>query len=52
MRGVSVQENFRNPTEIVRPCEENERGAHSENNSRCGHTMKKKKRAAQPKMER
>ena len=40
-------------TEVVRPCEENERGAHSENNARCGHTReKRKKRAAKPKMGR
>ena len=32
----------------VRPCEENERGAHSEKNARCGHTREKKKRAAKP----
>ena len=38
--------------EVVRPCEENERGAHSENNARCGYTREKKKRAATPKMER
>ena len=37
---------------VVRPCEKNERGAHSEKNARCRHTMKKKKRAAKPKMER
>ena len=37
---------------MVRPCEENERGAHSEKNARCGNTREKKKRAAQPKMER
>ena len=36
-----------------RPCEENERGAHSEEkNARCGHTGEKKVRAAKPKMER
>ena len=28
-------------TEVVRPCEENERGAHSEKNTRCGHTREK-----------
>ena len=39
-------------TEKRRPCEENERGAHSEKNARCGHTREKKKRAAKPKMER
>ena len=31
-------------TEMVRPCEENERGAHSEKNLTCGHTREKKKR--------
>ena len=39
-------------TEVVRPCEENERGAHSEKNARCRHTREKKKRVAKPKMER
>ena len=34
---------------MVRPCEENERGAHSEKNARCGHAREKKKRAAKPK---
>ena len=37
---------------MVRPCEENERGAHSEKNARCGHTREKKARAAKPRMER
>ena len=50
--GASVQENYRKTTEVVRPCEENERGAHSEKNARCGHTGEKKKRAAKPKVER
>ena len=36
---------------MVRPCEENERGAHSEKNARCGHTRETKK-AAKHKMER
>ena len=49
--GASVQENYRKTTEMVRPCEENERGAHSEKNARCGHTREKKKRVAKPKME-
>ena len=35
---------------MVRPREKNERGAHSEKNSRCGHTREKKKRAAKPKV--
>ena len=39
-------------TLVVGPCEENERGAHSEKNAGCGHTREKKKRAAKPKMER
>ena len=42
----------RKTTEVVRPCEENERGTHSEKNARCRHTREKKKRAAKPKMER
>ena len=37
---------------MVAPCEENERGAHSEKNVRCGDTVEKKKRMAKPKMER
>ena len=32
------QENYRKTTDVVRPFEENERGAHSEKNARCGHT--------------
>ena len=47
-----MQENFRKTTEVVRPCEENERGAHSEKNVRCGHIREKKNRADKPKMER
>ena len=43
---------YRQMTEVVRPCDDNERGAHSENIARCGHTGEKKKRAAKPKMER
>ena len=39
-------------TEVIRLCEENARGAHSENNARCGHTREKKERAAKPKIER
>ena len=50
--GASVKEKYRKTTEVVRPCEENERGAHSENNARCRHTREKKTRAAKPKMER
>ena len=42
----------RKTTEVVRPCEENERGAHSEKNARHGHKIAKKKWAAKPKMER
>ena len=37
-------------TEVVRPCAENERGAHSEKNASGGHTREKKKRAAKPKI--
>ena len=29
-------QNYRKSTEVVEPCEENERGAHSEKNARCG----------------
>ena len=51
--GASVQENYRKTTEVVRQSEENERGAHSEKNARCGHTGgKKNKRVAKPKIER
>ena len=37
---------------MVWPCEENEIGAHSEKNVRCGDTGEKKKRTAKPTMER
>ena len=47
-----VSENYRKTTQVVRPCEEDERGAHSETNARCRHTREKKKRVAKPKMER
>ena len=50
--GASVQENYRKTTEVVRPCEKNERGAHSEKNARCGHTGEEKKRTATHTMER
>ena len=43
---------YRKTTEVVRPCEENEGGEHSEKNARCRHTREKKKRAAKHKMER
>ena len=39
-------------TEVARPFEEKERGAHSEKNDRCGHTRENKKRAAKRKIER
>ena len=52
LEGQSVHENYRTTTEVVRPCEENEMGAHSEKNARCGHTSEKKKRAVKPRMER
>ena len=42
---------FQKTTEVVRPCEKNERGAHREKNVRCGHTREKKKRAVKPKIE-
>ena len=35
---------------MVRPCEENEIGAHSDNNARRGHTEENKKREADGKM--
>ena len=50
--GASFPENYRKTTVVVQPCEENERGARSEKNARCGDTREKKKRAAKPKMER
>ena len=50
--GPSVHENNRTTTEMVRPCEKNERGAHSEKNARWGHTSLKKKREVKPRMER
>ena len=37
---------------MVRPCDEDERGARSEKNAGCGHTREKKKRAATPKRRR
>ena len=37
-----VQENYRKTTEVVRPCEENEKGAHSEKNARGGHASESK----------
>ena len=46
-----MQENYRKTTEVVRPCEENERGAHSEKAVRCAHTGEKKKRTVKPNME-
>ena len=52
IRGTTrVVQASKNITEKRRPCEENERGAHSEKNARCGHTREKKKRATKPKME-
>ena len=50
--GARVQENYRKTTEVVRPCEDNERGAHIEKNVRCGDTGEKKKRTSKPTMER
>ena len=49
---ASVQENYRKTTRVVQPCDEDERGAHSEKNARGRDTREKKKRAAKPKMER
>ena len=37
---------------MLRACEENERGAHSDKNASCGNTREEKKREAKPKMER
>ena len=48
----SAPATFAMMTEVVRPREENERGAYSEKNARCGHTREKKKRVAKPKVER
>ena len=39
-------------TEVVRPCEENERGAHGEKNARCVYTRENKTRAAKPRIKR
>ena len=51
--GASVKENYGKTTEVVlRPCEETEKGAHSEKNVICGHNRGKKKRAAKPMMEK
>ena len=50
--GACFQENYRKTTQVVRPCEETERGAPSEKNARCGQTRENKKREAKPKMER
>ena len=44
--------NLQKTTEVIRPCEENENGARSEKNVRCGDTGEKKKRTAKPTMER
>ena len=43
---------YRKTTEVVRSCEENERGTRSEKNARCWHTRDKKKWEAKPKVER
>ena len=45
--GASVQENHRKTTEVVRPCKENERRAHSEKNVKCAHTGEKKEKDGQ-----
>ena len=50
-RVVQAAKNYRKTTEVVRPCNENERRACSENNVRCEHTEEKKKRTAKPTME-
>ena len=38
-----MQENYTKTTEVVRPFEQNERGAHSEKNVTCGPIGKKKR---------
>ena len=39
IRGTTrVVQAYKKITKQVRPCEKNERGAHSEKNARCGHT--------------
>ena len=46
-------ENYGKMTEVVRPCEQNERAwANSEKNARCGHTREKKERAVKSEVER
>ena len=42
------KENYRNTPQVVRPCDEDERGARSERNARCGHTRVKKKMVDKP----
>ena len=44
--------NSKKTSQVVWPRDEDERGAHSEKNARCGHTREKKKRVAKPKVER
>ena len=50
-RSSKIRQGNTSTTEVVRPCEENERGAHSEKNARCGHTREKKKMTDKRKME-
>ena len=54
IRGITrvVQASKKITEKRLRPLEENERGAHSEKNVRCGNTEEKKKRTAKPTMER
>ena len=48
--GARVQEHYLKTTEMVRQCEENERGTHSENKARYGHTRENTKRYARAKV--
>ena len=48
--GASVQENCRKITEVVRPCEEIERGVHSEKNATCGYTRETKRMEVKPRV--
>ena len=39
-------------TEVARPCDDDERGAHSNKKVRCGHTRENNMREAKPKVKR
>ena len=49
---ASIQENYRKATEVIRRCEDDERGAHSEKNARFGHSREKKQRATKTRYDR